>query len=68
VAAVPSSDKGKIPGQLEDLETTNLVDIQNATFYYMKPLMGRWIDYSLPDKGGDLGGPILPITIGPHIF
>ena len=33
-AAVPPTDKGKIPGQLEDLETTNLVDIHNATYYY----------------------------------
>jgi hypothetical protein len=33
-AAVPPSDKGKILGQIEDLETTNLVDIYNAAFYY----------------------------------
>jgi hypothetical protein len=32
-ATVPLTDKGKIPRQLEDLETTNLVDIHNATGY-----------------------------------
>ena len=65
---VPPSNKGKILGQPEDLETANLVDIHNSTFYYMQPLEGRWIDYTLPDKKGDLGRPIIPITIGPHIF
>jgi hypothetical protein len=47
---VPPSDKGKIPGQPEDLETANLVDIHNAAFYYNQPSKGRWIDYSLPDR------------------
>ena len=27
--------------------------------------MGKWIDYSLPDKKGD---PRRPVAIGPHIF
>jgi hypothetical protein len=67
-AAVPPSDKGKIPGQPEDLETINLIDIHNATFYYTQPSKGRWIDYSLPDKKGDPGRPVIPIAIGPHIF
>ena len=67
-AAVPPSDKGKILGQLEDLETINLVDIHNAAFYYTQPSERRWIDYTLPDKKGDLGRPFIPITIGPHIF
>jgi hypothetical protein len=49
-AAVPPSDKGKIPGQPEDLETINLIDIHNATFYYTQPSKGRWIDYSLPTR------------------
>ena len=30
--------------------------------------MGGWIDYSLPKKKGNLGRPIIPIAIGPHIF
>ena len=67
-AAVPLTNKGKIPGQPEDLETANLVDIHNAAFYYTEPSEGRWIDYTLPDKKGDLGRPIIPIAIGPHIF
>ena len=62
------SDKGKILGQPEDLETTNLVDIHNAAYYYTEPSIGRWIDYTLPDKKGDLGRPIIPIAIRPHIF
>jgi len=66
-AAVPPSIKGKILGRPEDLETINLIDIHNAAFY-TQPSEGRWIDYTLPDKKGDLGRPIIPITIGPHIF
>ena len=40
VAVVPSTDKGKILGQSEDLETANLVDIHNATGYYIEPSSG----------------------------
>jgi hypothetical protein len=40
-AVVPPSDKGKILGQLKDLETTNLVDIHNAAYYYIEPSTGR---------------------------
>jgi hypothetical protein len=61
-AAVPPSDKDKIPGQLEDLETTNLVDIHNVAFYYTQPSEGRWIDYTLPNKKGDSGRPVIPVT------
>jgi hypothetical protein len=32
-SSVPSADKGKIPGQPEELETANLVDIFNAGRY-----------------------------------
>ena len=67
-AAIPLSDKGKIPGQPEDLETANLVYIHNATYYYIQPLMGRWIDYTLHEKKSDLGRLVIPIAIGPHIF
>jgi streptogramin lyase len=67
-AAVPPSDKGKIPRQPEDLETTNLVDIYNAAYYYMEPSTGRWIDYTLPDKKSDPERPVISIAIGPHIF
>jgi hypothetical protein len=65
---VPTFDKGKILGQPKDLETTNLVDIHNIAFYYTQSSERRWIDYTLPDKKGDLGRPIIPIAIGPHIF
>jgi hypothetical protein len=60
--------KGKILGQPEDLETTNLVDIRNAAYYYTEPSTGRWIDYTLPEKKSDPGRPVIPIAIGPHIF
>jgi streptogramin lyase len=65
---VPPSDKGKILGQPEDLETANLVDIHNAAYYYTEPSTGRWIDYTLPEKKSDPGRPVIPIAIGPHIF
>ena len=35
VAVVPPTDKCKIPGQPEDLETANLIDIHNAAYYYI---------------------------------
>jgi hypothetical protein len=67
-AAISPSDKGKILGQLEDLEIANLIDIHNTSFYYTQPSEGRWIDYTLPDKKGDPGRLVIPIAIGPHIF
>ena len=66
-AVVPPSDKGKILGQPEDPETSNLVDIHNVGFY-IEMSIGRWEDYSLPIKKGDPGRPIIPIAIGPHVF
>ena len=65
---VPPSNKGKILGQPKDLETINLVIIHNAAYYCIQPSMGRWIDYTLPEKKSDLGRPIIPIAIEPHIF
>ena len=67
-AAIPPTDKGKILGQSEDLETTNLVDIHSAAYYCIQPSMRRWIDYTLPEKKSDPGRLVIPITIGPHIF
>jgi hypothetical protein len=55
-------------GQLEDLETRNLVDIHNAANYYTQLADVKWIDYSLPNKKGDPGRPIIPISIGCHVF
>jgi hypothetical protein len=49
---VPLLEKGKIMGQPEDLETTNLVNIYNAANYYIEPTEVKWIDYILPDKKG----------------
>ena len=66
--AIPSTDKGKILGQPKDLETTNLVNVHNAGYYYTEPSIGAWKDESLPVKKGDPGRPIIPIAIGPHIF
>jgi hypothetical protein len=51
-------------GQLEGLETTNLVEIFNAGSYWSDPPRGSWIDSTLPIKKGDLGRPIIPISIG----
>jgi hypothetical protein len=67
-AVIPPTDKGKISGQPEDLETANLVDTHNAAYYCIQPSVGGWIDYSLPEKKGDLGRPVILIAIGPHIF
>jgi hypothetical protein len=67
-AVVPPFDKDRILGQPKDLETTNLVNIHNAVYYYMEPSRGRWKDYTLPEKKSDLGRPFIPSAIGPHIF
>jgi hypothetical protein len=67
-AAVPPSDKGKISGQPKNLETTNLIDIHNVVYYYTQLSKVKWIDYSLPDKKGDLGRLVIPFSIGCHIF
>ena len=67
-AVVPSTDKGKILGQPEDLETANLVDVHNAGYYYTGPSTGAWKDESLPVKKGDPGRLVIPKFIGPHIF
>jgi hypothetical protein len=55
-------------GQPEDLKTTNLFDIHNASYYCIQPLARRLIDYTLPEKKGDPGRHVIPIAIGPHIF
>ena len=62
---VPSTDKGKIPGQLEDPKTANLVEIHSAE-YYKEPSSGGWQDDSLPIKKGDPGRPVTPIWLRPH--
>jgi hypothetical protein len=67
-AAIPSLEKGKILGQSEDLEIANLVDIHNAANYYTQLEEVKWIDYSLSDKKGDPGRPVIHISIGCHVF
>ena len=67
-AAIPPSEKGKILGQPDDLETANLVDIHNATQCYIEPVAVQWIDHSLPEKMGDPRRPVIPISIGCHSF
>jgi len=67
-AAVPPLEKGKIPGQQEDLETVNLVDIHNATQCYIEHAGVQWIDQSLLEKMRDPGRPVIPISIGWHNF
>jgi hypothetical protein len=67
-AAIPPLEKGKNPGQPEDLETANLVDIHNVANYYTQPSEVKWIDYSLFDKKCDPGRPVIPISIGCHVF
>jgi hypothetical protein len=66
-ASIPMTEKGKIPGKPEDLETANLVDIYNAGHCFTAPSRA-WEDDSLPKKKGDLGRPVIPITIGAHTF
>jgi hypothetical protein len=65
---MPLADKGKIPRQPEELETTNLVDIFNVGWYYRDQPLGGWKDESLPEKKGDPRRPVIPIAIGPHTF
>ena len=67
-ATVPPINNGKITRQPKDLEAANLIDIHNATYCCIQPSMGRWIDYTLREKKSDLGRPVIPIAIGPHIF
>jgi hypothetical protein len=68
VIVVSLTDKGKILGQPEDLKTANLIDIHNAARFYIEPSSEGWEDYSMLIKKGDLGGLVIPIAIGPHIF
>jgi len=68
LTSVPTADKGKIPGQPEELETANLVDIFNAGCYYKDQPSRGWKDETLPEKQGDPGRPVIPTAIGPHTF
>jgi hypothetical protein len=59
-AAIPSFEKGRIPGKPEEfMETANLV-----TSRYDFGLDG----WGVPIKKGDPGSPIITCSIGPHTF
>jgi hypothetical protein len=64
LANIVPANQGKIPGQPEDLETANLVDIFNAGSYWSDPISKGWNDETLPIKKGDPGRPVIPISIG----
>jgi hypothetical protein len=65
-SSIPLPDKGKIPGQPEELETTNLIDIFNVGWYYKDRPSGGWKDDSMPEKKSDPGRSVIPIAIGPN--
>jgi hypothetical protein len=66
---VPTANPGKIPGQPEELESANLVDIYYANLCSSKTEEGpRWTDWGMPAKRGDPGRPVITITIGAYTF
>jgi hypothetical protein len=64
LANIVPTNQGKISGQPEDLETTNLVDIFNAESYWSDLISKGWNNETLPIKKGDSGRPVIPISIG----
>jgi len=57
-ASVPMAKKGKILGNLDELETANLVGIFNVGEYFIappRPLRPVWGEEDMPKKKGDLG-------------
>jgi hypothetical protein len=50
LANIVPANQGKILGQPEELETTNLVDIFNAESYWSDPISKGWNDETLPWK------------------
>jgi hypothetical protein len=68
-SSVPTTNLGKILGQTEELESANLVDIYSADPCLSKIEEDpRWTDWGMPAKRGDLGWPIITITIGAYTF
>jgi hypothetical protein len=67
-SSIPLTDKGKIPRQPKELETTNLIDIFNVGWYYRDRPLGEWKDDPMPKKKGDLGRPVILIAIRPNTF
>jgi hypothetical protein len=68
-SSVPTANPCKILGQPKELESTNFVDIYSADLCSSKTEEGsRWTDWGMPAKRGDLGRPIITITIGAYTF
>ena len=70
-ASIPMPEKGKIVGNLDELQTTNLVDIFNVGEYFVappRPWRPTWEEGDMPEKKEDLGRPIIPISITAHTF
>jgi hypothetical protein len=67
-SSITLANEGKIPGQPEELETTNLVDIFNASWYHTDKQTRGWKDDSMLEKKGDSGRPVIPIAIGQDVF
>ena len=65
--AISTAMPSKIPGQPEELESANLVDLYDPGYYIGEQSQG-WMDDSMPEKKEDPGRPVVPITIGAHFF
>jgi hypothetical protein len=61
---VPLAKQGKILGQPEELESTNLVDIFNVGSYWSDPSIRGWNNKTLPIKKGDPGRLVILISTG----
>jgi len=68
ITVVPLANQGNIMGQLEELESANLVNIYNAGSYFRAASAEGWKDKSLPKNKGDPGRPVIPINIGDNHF
>jgi hypothetical protein len=69
VSSVPTTNPGKILGQPEELESANLVEICSADLCSSKTEEGPiWTDWGMSAKRGDLGRPVITITIGSYTF
>jgi hypothetical protein len=68
-SSVPTANLSKIPGQPEELEFANLVNIYSADLCSRKTEEGpRWTDWGMPAKIGDQGRLVLTITIEAYTF
>jgi hypothetical protein len=64
-----TANPGKIPGQPEELESANLVDIYSTDLCSSKTEEGpRRTDWRMSAKRGDPGRPVITITFGAYTF